>query len=149
MRDRSTLKALRQMNEVQRVHRYATEAALGAANDAEKKAAHALFEARLDTAAAEQDWDDYLSSQSFSPLYAGHLAGRLMVRASAEIEAEGRKERAAQRRVRCESDWQSSQAKVRLGERAQQRLSRQVLRDIEEDRLAALADRTTWDWSHQ
>ena len=148
MRDRDRLRAMRRMNEVQRARRQAAEAALGVAADAERDAAKALTEARRQTATAEQEWGDHLASVTFSPLYARHLAERMIGRASAEAAAEGRSERAGERRARAERDWQVSLAKVRLGEQVQQRLHRKVLRDRDEKRLIALADRTTWDWGH-
>ena len=123
---------------VQRVKKAAAEAALLSARLAEADALTAEQEASART---------HLAGAAFSPEFSGALAS-LVIRSETEAsDASGRRARAAELAARRQDDWQLSDARSRSGDESLRRLRRRVRRRAEEDRLAEMADRVTFDWS--
>lgn len=147
MRDRARLPLMVRLASVQRVRKAAAEAALLSARLAEADALEAEQEAKARTEAAQLEWGAHLSGGAFSPEFSGALAS-LVIRSETEAsDASGRRARAAELTARRQSDWQLSDARDRSGEESLRRLRRRMRRRAEEDRLAEMADRVTFDWS--
>ncbi len=132
---------------VQRVKKAAAEAALLSARAAESKALAAEREAKAKIEAAQLEWGTHLSGAVFSPEFSGALASLVIQSETEASDASGRRARATEISTRRQADWQLSDARSRSGEESLRRLRRRVRRRDEEDRLAAMADRVTFDWS--
>ena len=132
---------------VQRAKKAGAEAALLSARLAEAEASAAEEEAKARTEAAQFEWGAHLSGAAFSPEFSGALASLLIQSETEASDASGRRARAAELAARRQGDWQLSEARSRSGEEALRRLRRRVRRRAEEDRLAEMADRVTYDWS--
>lgn len=147
MRDRARLGLMVRLASVQRVKKAAAEAALLSARHAESQALAAEEEAKARTEAAQLEWGAHVSGAVFTPEFGGALAA-LVIRTETEAtDASLRSERAAGLAARRQGDWQVSEARSRSGEESLRRLRRRVRRRAEEDRLAQMADRVTFDWS--
>jgi hypothetical protein len=147
MRDRVRLPLMIRLASVQRVKKVAAEAALLSARLAEAEARTAEVDARARSEAAQIEWGEHLAGASFSPEFNGALAS-LVIRSETEVsEASGRSALAAQIADRRQGDWQRSEARSRSGDESLRRLRRRLRRRTEEDRLAEMADRVTFDWS--
>jgi hypothetical protein len=149
MRDKVKLPLMVRLASVQRVKTAAAEAALMAARSAENAARTAEEEAIARTEAARTDWGEHLSGGAFSPEFSRALAARLIERDTAASGASARRERSAELAERRQEEWQVSEARSRSGEISLHRLRRRVRRRTEEDRLAEMADRITFDWSQK
>lgn len=149
MRDRAKLPLMVRLASVQQVKKAAAEAALMAARAAETAARNAEEEARRRTEAARRDWDDHLAGAGFSPEFSRALAARVVERERAASSASTRREKATDVTVRRQEDWQASDARSRSGEASLRRLRRRVRQRAEEDRLAEVAERVTFDWSRR
>ncbi|HYD38756.1 MAG TPA: hypothetical protein VEA60_14150 [Allosphingosinicella sp.] len=149
MRDRAKLPLMVRLASVQRIKTVAAEAALMAARAAEAAARSAEEEAAARTEAARNDWDEHLSADSFSPEFSRALAARLIERETVASDASLRRERSAEIAGRRQEEWQLSEARARSGDSSLRRLRRRVARRAEEDRLAEIADRITFDWSRR
>jgi hypothetical protein len=132
---------------VQRVKKAAAEAALLSARLAEAEALTAEQEAKARTEAAQLEWGAHLSGAAFSPEFSGALASLVIQSETQASDASGRRARAAELAARRQGDWQLSDARSRSGEDSLRLLRRRVRRRAEEDRLAEMADRVTFDWS--
>jgi hypothetical protein len=132
---------------VQQVKRAAAEAAMLSARLAEAEALAAEQEAQSRTEAAQLEWGAHLSGAAFSPEFSGALASLVIQSETEASDASGRKARAAELTTRRQVDWQLSEARSRSGDESLRRLRRRVRRRAEEDRLAEMADRVTFDWS--
>lgn len=149
MRDRVKLPLMVRLAAVQRVKKAAAEAALMSARQAETSARAAQAEAEAKTRSAQLEWGAHISGITFSPELSGALAA-LVIRTGTEADdASLRSARAAELRNRRQDDWQMSDARSRSGDESLRRLSRRVRRRAEEDRLAEIADRLTYDWSRK
>lgn len=149
MRDRSKLPLMARLASVQRVKKAAAEAALMSARAAETQARTAEEEAQARTDAAHAEWSDHVSGAAFSPEFSRALAAQVIDREKAASNASLRRQRTAEVVVRRQDDWQMSDARSRSGEASLRRLRRRVSRRTEEDRLAEMADRVTFDWSRR
>jgi hypothetical protein len=149
MRDRQKLPLMVRLASVQRIKSAAAEAALMAARAAETAARSAEEEAAARTEAARLEWGEHLSAGAFSPEFSRALAARVVERESAASQAALRHQRSADIAGRRQEEWQVSEARARSGEDSLRRLRRRVRRRSEEDRLAEIADRTTFDWSRR
>lgn len=147
MRDRVKLPLMVKLASVQRVRKAAAEAALMSARAAERQARTAEEEATARTEAARSEWGEHLSGAAFSPEFSRALAARVIEREKTESGASLRHERSAELAGRRQEEWQVSDARARSGEISLNRLRRRVRRRTEEDRLAEIADRITFDWS--
>jgi hypothetical protein len=147
MRDRVKLPLMAKLASVQRVRKAAAEAALMSARAAEKAARTAEEEAVSRTEAARAAWGEHLSSAAFSPEFSRALAAGVIERETAASSASLRHERSAELAGRRQEEWQVSDARSRSGEISLRRLRRRVRQRAEEDRLAEMADRITFDWS--
>jgi hypothetical protein len=134
---------------VQRVRKAAAEAALIIARAAEAEARADEEEAKSRTEAAEREWMEHVSGAGFSPELGGALAARVVERDAAALQAGKRAERASEISARRQGDWQLSDARSRSGEDSLRKLRRRVSARSEEDRLAEMADRVTFDWSRR
>jgi hypothetical protein len=149
MRDRAKLPLMVKLASVQRVRKAAAEAALMWARAAENAARTAEEEALARTEAAQGEWNEHLSGTAFSPEFCRALAVRVVERETAASGASLRRERSADLAGRRQEEWQTSDARSRSGEISLRRLRRRVQRRTEEDRIAEIADRTTFDWSQR
>lgn len=149
MRDRVKLPLMVRLASVQRVRKAAAEAALMSARAGEAQARAAEEEARSRTEAAQVDWHEHISGGGFSPEFSGALAARLIEREKEASNASLRTERAAGVVLRRQEDWQVADARKRSGETSLRRLRRRVRRRAEEDRMAEMADRVTFDWNRR
>jgi hypothetical protein len=149
MRDRVKLPLMVRLASVQRVKTAAAEAALMSARAAETAARTVEEEAATRTQAARLEWGEHLGGTAFSPEFSRALAARVVEREAAESSASQRRERSAEIAGRRQEEWQVSEARSRSGEISLHRLRRRVRRRIEEDRLAEMADRITFDWSQR
>jgi hypothetical protein len=149
MRDRRKLEVMGKLASVQRVRKAAAEAALMTARAAEAQARAEEKETKSRTEAAEREWGDHVSGAGFSPEFGGALAARIVERDAAASQAAKSAERASEITARRQGDWQLSDARSRSGEESLRKLRRRVNARIEEDRLAAMADRVTFDWSRR
>jgi hypothetical protein len=149
MRDRVKLPLMARLASVQRVKTAAAEAALMAARSAENAARTAEEEALARTEAAQAEWGEHLAGGTFSPEFSRALATLVIERETAASGASLRRERSAELAERRQDEWQTSEARSRSGEISLRRLRRRVRRRTEEDRLAEMADRITFDWSQR
>ncbi|HEX8263072.1 MAG TPA: hypothetical protein VF547_09385 [Allosphingosinicella sp.] len=149
MRDRVKLPLMVRLASVQRVKKAAAEAALMSARSAEAAARTAEEEAQARTQAAQAEWGDHISGSAFSPEFSRALAARVIEGEKAASSASLRRERAAEITVRRKDDWQASEARSRSGDESLRQLRRRVRRRLEEDRLAEMSDRVTFDWSRR
>jgi hypothetical protein len=149
MRDRIKLPLMVRLASVQRVKKAAAEAALMSARQAESQAADAEAEAKAKTEAAQLEWGEHISGAAFSPEFSGALAALVIERETEASSASLRRQRAGELAARRQGDWQLSEARSRSGEESLRRLRRRVRRRAEEDRLAEMADRVTFDWSQK
>ncbi len=147
MRDKVKLPLMVKLASVQQVKTAAAEAALMSARSAETAARSAEEEAIARTEAARADWGEHLSGGAFSPEFSRALAARVIEHETAASGASLRRQRSAELAERRKDEWQASEARARSGEISLRRLRRRVRRRAEEDRLAAAADRITFDWS--
>lgn len=147
MRDRNRLAVMTKLGIVQRAKRTGAEVALAAARGAEREADDARDEAQARVAGAHRQWLDHLADPSFSPEFAALLSGALIGRESEADGAARHVDEASDRRAERQSDWQLLEARVKSGDASLKRLRRKVAWRGEENRLAALADRTTSQWS--
>ena len=147
MRDRGRLAVMAKLAAVQRAKRVGAQAALAAARVDEREADAARDVAEAGMVDAHRDWLDHLAGAEFSPEFSRLLSGVLV---GCEREADGAARHAAEtseRRGERQSDWQRLDARVKSGDASLKRLRRKVAWRVEEHRLAALADRTTSQWS--
>lgn len=149
MRDRVKLPLMVKLASVQKVKKAAAEAALMSARAAETKARAAEEEAIAQTEAAHLEWGEHLAGAAFSPEFSRALAALVVDRESAASNASLRRGRTAEIAGRRQEEWQTSEARSRSGEISLHRLRRRVGRRTEEDRLAEIADRITFDWSRR
>ena len=149
MRDRVKLRLMVRLASVQRVKTAAAEAALMSARAAENAARTVEEEALAKTEAARLEWGEHLSQAVFSPEFSRALAALVIERETAASSASLRRERSAEIAGRRQEEWQTSDARSRSGEISLRRLRRRVRRRAEEDRLAEMADRITFDWSQR
>lgn len=147
MRDRAKLPLMVRLASVQRVKKAAAEAALMSARHAESNARAVKEDARAQTEAAQLEWGAHLSGATFSPEFSGALASLVIWSETEASNASVLSERAAELAARRQGDWQLAEARSRSGEESLRRLRRGVRRRTEEDRLAEMADRVTFDWS--
>jgi hypothetical protein len=149
MRDRAKLPLMVKLASVQRVRKAAAEAALMAARAAEAAARTVEEEAVARTEAARREWGEHLSGAAFSPEFSRALAAHVIEREAAASSASLRLERSTEIAERRQEEWQVSDARNRSGENSLRRLRRRVRHRAEEDRLAEMADRITFDWSQR
>jgi hypothetical protein len=149
MRDRVKLPLMVKLASVQRVRKAAAEAALMSARAAEAAARSVEEEAVARTDAARLEWGEHLSRSAFSPEFSRALAARVIERETAASSASLRLERSTEIAERRQEEWQVSDARNRSGENSLRRLRRRVRHRAEEDRLAEMADRITFDWSQR
>lgn len=149
MRDKVKLPLMVRLASVQQVKTAAAEAALMSARAAENAARTAEEDALARTEAAQAEWGEHLSGGAFSPEFSRALAARVIERETAASSASLRRERSAELAERRKEEWQTSEARSRSGEISLRRLRRRVHRRAEEDRLAEIADRITFDWSQK
>ena len=149
MRDRVKLPLMVRLASVQRVKTAAAEAGLMAARAAETAARTVEEEAIARTEAARLEWGEHLAGTVFSPEFSRALAAQLIERETAASGASLRRERSAEVAGRRQEEWQISEARSRSGEISLRRLRRRVRHRAEEDRLAEMADRITFDWSQR
>lgn len=149
MRDRVKLPLMVRLASVQRVKTAAAEAALMSARAAETAARTAEDEAVGRTESARLEWGEHLSGAAFSPEFSRALAVRVIERETAASNATLRRERSVELAGRRQEEWQISEARSRSGEISLRRLRSRVRRRAEEDRLAEMADRITFDWSQR
>ena len=149
MRDRAKLPLMVRLASVQRVKKLAAEAALMSARAGEAQARTAEEAAKARTDAAQAEWHEHISGGSFSPEFSGALAALVIEREKEASNASLRTERAAGVVHRRQEDWQVSEVRSRSGEASLRRLRRRVRQRAEEDRMAEMADRVTFDWSRR
>lgn len=144
MRERTLLRGLGRLAEVQRVRRSAAEDALGQARGRSAQAEQAERAAAARTGAAQQDWEAHLAAPGFAPEYGRALATRLVEADAAEQSSAALSRAAAEAVTRREREWQELEAQLRAADRTRRRFSRQVRRREEEKAVAAQADLTTF-----
>lgn len=147
MRDRSRLAVMTRLASVQRAKRIGAEAALIESQTAEEEAQTAESDARTEMTDAHRHWLDHIAEPRFSPEFSTMLSHALIV---CETKVEGASLRAVEAgdvRAQCQSEWQVLESRVRTGDAALRSFRRKVARRAEENRLAELADRTTYTWS--
>jgi hypothetical protein len=148
MRNKVKLPLMVRLASVQQVKTAAAEAALMSARAAENAARTAEEDALARTEAAQAEWGEHLSG-AFSPEFSRALAAHVIERETAASSASLRRERSAELAERRKEEWQASEARSRSGKISLHRLRRRVHRRAEEDRLAEIADRITFDWSQK
>ena len=149
MRDRVKLPLMVRLASVQQVRKAAAEAALMAARAAETAARTAEEEAKARTETARLEWGEHLAGSLFSPEFSRALAARVVERERTAASASVRAEKAGEVADRRREDWQVSDARNRSGEESLRRLRRRVRQRAEENRLAEMADRVTFEWSRR
>lgn len=144
MRRRNDPRQIAKLVDVQRVRRAEADVALAAARESELDAA-ALKDAALDqVATAQDDWFTFLGRPGFAPDYARALASRLVLREATAGEATEHYRAAGLLHLGCQDDWRLAEARVKTTEASLLRAKRDAIRDREEKRLGALADRVTF-----
>ena len=149
MRDRVKLPLMVRLASVQHIKKAAAEAALMSARAAEAQARTVEDEAKARTEAAQLEWSEHVSRGAFSPEFSRALAAQVIDGEKAASSASARRERATEIVGRRKDDWQASDARKRSGDASLRRLRRRVQQRAEEDRLAEMADRVTFDWSRR
>ena len=144
MRERTLLRGLRRLAEVQRARRGAAEDALGQARGRKSQAEQAERAAAARTSAAQQGWEAHLATPGFAPEYGQALAARLIEADAAEQSSAALNRAAAEAVARREGEWQELEAQLRAGDRTSRRLTRHLRRREEEKAVAAQADLTTF-----
>lgn len=138
---------LKELLAVQQARRDAARDTLAAAAEAEAEAQDQEAHAHARTAAASDAWDACLAAPVFAPEFSRALAAELMGRVDEGDAAAVRTRILTDMRARREEEWRGLEARVRLGRDNVGRLGRAHRRRVEEERLAELADRVTWNWS--
>lgn len=147
MRRRDDPRQIAKLVEVQHIRRATAEIALNIARDEEAQAFATETAATEQAHAAQDDWFGVMAEDGFSPEFARALAGRLVVRERARVEAAQDCRAAAEDHAARQQDWRLSEALVRLTETSLTRARRQAARDRDEKRLGELSDRITFGWT--
>lgn len=147
MRDRSRLATMTRLASVQRAKRVGAEAALIEARSAEEEARSAEAGAREAMSEAHREWLDHIAIPRFSPEFSAMLSHALIGCEATVGDAVRQTTEAEGARTQSQAAWQVLEARVRTGEEALRVFRRKVARRAEENRIAELADRTTYAWS--
>jgi hypothetical protein len=134
--------------QVQHVRKAAAEVALGVARNAEAVAFEAHRDAENTLVEAHHNWLEHLTANHFDPERARDLAACILLREVEMRKAAIAHETASSRHLYRQDEWRMGVARADLADAMFRDARRLAMRAREERRMADLADRITYRWTH-